>query len=112
MEALEAYEWEDGAAEEDSPPDLDLAVDDDSLPVPAAGFGDEELGAREPILHGDDRKSRAEEDGIGEDEDVQVEELESMMLKMQAVRDMGADMPETERKRFAAEAVRDVMKKL
>lgn len=112
MEALEAYEWEDGAAEEDSPRDLDLAVDDDSLPLATAGFGDEELGARVPILHGDDSEPRAEEEGIGEEEDVQVEELESMMLKMQAVKDMGADMPETERKRFAAEAVRDFMKKL
>jgi len=111
VEALEAHEWEDGAAEE-LPRDLDLAVDDDGLPVPAAGFGDEELGAREPILHDDDRNSRPEDDGIGEEEDLQVEELESMMLKMQAIKDMGADMPETERKRFAAKAVRDVMKKL
>jgi len=64
VEALEAHEWEDGAAEE-LPRDLDLAVDDDGLPVPAAGFGDEELGAREPILHDDDRNSRPEDDGIG-----------------------------------------------
>lgn len=112
MEALEAHEWEDGAVEEDSPRDLDMVVDDDGLPVPAAGFGDEELGSREPILHSDGGKLGAEEDGIGEEENLQVEELESMMLKMQAIKDMGADMPEMERKRFAAKAVRDVMKKL
>jgi len=112
VDALEAHEWEDGAAEEELPRDLDLTVDDDGLPVPAAGFGDEEPGAKEPILHGDDRNSRPEDDGIGEEQDLQVEELESMMLKMQAIKDMGADMPETERKRFAAKAVRDLMKKL
>ena len=39
-----------------------------------------------------------------------VEELENMMLKMQAIKDMGADMPEHERRKFAAKAVRDVMK--
>jgi len=112
MEALEAHEWEDPAAEGELPRDLDSVVHDDGLPVPAAEFGDEEPGAREPILHGKDGESRLEDDRIGEEEEVQVEELESMMLKMQAIKDMGADMPEMERKRFAAKAVRDVMKKL
>ena len=41
-----------------------------------------------------------------------LEELENMMLKMQAIKDMGADMPEHERRKFAAKAVRDVMKDL
>ncbi len=52
--------------------------------------------------------------GAGSEEgaDDGVEELENMMLKMQAIKDMGADMPEAERKRFAATAVKDVMKQL
>ena len=49
-------------------------------------------------------------EGADEGEDEGVEELESMMLKMQAIKDMGADMPEAERRKFAAKAVRDVMK--
>lgn len=52
----------------------------------------------------------AEESDKGRDEGV--EELENMMLKMQAIKDMGADMPEHERRKFAAKAVRDVMKDL
>ena len=39
-----------------------------------------------------------------------VEELEKMMLKIQAIKDMGAGMPDSERRRFAISAVRDVMK--
>lgn len=54
--------------------------------------------------------SGAEECGEGADNSV--EELENMMLKMQAIKDMGADMPEPERRNFAAKAVRDVMKAL
>lgn len=104
-EALEAGEWdgdgEDGGDEDDS-------VDG----VGDLGLGDEELG-KEPILGG-----RVEGNGGGhgkgdeEGEDLQVEELESMMLKMQAIKDMGADMPEGERKKFAKRAVRDVMRTL
>lgn len=41
-----------------------------------------------------------------------VEELENMMLKMQAIKDMGADMPESERSKFAAKSVRDIMQAL
>lgn len=51
-----------------------------------------------------------EESGEGGDEGV--EELENMMLKVQAIKDMGADMPEAERRTFAAKAVRHVMKTL
>lgn len=39
-----------------------------------------------------------------------VEELENMVLRMQAIKDMGADLPDSERRKFAARAVRDVMK--
>ena len=51
-----------------------------------------------------------EAEGSEEGGDEGVEELENMMLKMQAIKDMGADMPESERKKFAAKAVKDVMK--
>ncbi|KAL8729532.1 MAG: hypothetical protein Q9181_004977 [Wetmoreana brouardii] len=55
--------------------------------------------------------------GHGEDlrdkdvaEDLQVEELEGLMLRMQAIKEKGAGMPEEERKRFAAKAVKEIMK--
>ena len=39
-----------------------------------------------------------------------VEELEKMMLKMQAIKDMGAQMPGSDRRKLAVSAVRDIMK--
>jgi len=86
---------------------------------------------------GEEDEERAGEEGVGGeeggDEEDEVEKLEALMLRMQAVRgefassvgrvgyefasltgilDMGADLPEAERKRFAAKAVKDIMKTL
>ena len=55
-------------------------------------------------------KDDIEDEEVEGDEDVLA--LEGMMLKMQAVRDMGADLPEGERRKLAAKAVRDVMRRL
>lgn len=49
---------------------------------------------------------------VDDGEDDHVQELESMMLKLQAIKDMGADLPEAERRKFAAKAIRDVMKNM
>ena len=51
-------------------------------------------------------------EGCDDGADEGVEELENMMMKMQAIKDMGADMPESERRKFAMKAVRDLMKAL
>lgn len=51
-------------------------------------------------------------EGSDEGADEGVEELENTVLKLRAIKDMGADMPESERRKFAAKAVRDVMKGL
>ena len=45
------------------------------------------------------------------DED-EVQKLEGMMLKLQAVRDMSAGLPEDQRRRMAAKAVGEVMREL
>jgi len=74
--------------------------------VGGVGVGEEEGVGGE--AGGEVEGEEGEEDG-GDEE---VRALESMMLKMQAVRNMGADMPEGERRKFAAKAVRDVMKTL
>ena len=72
---------------------------------------------REPILPGKDGKPKADSaaiDANAEDdgEDDQVQELESMMLRLQAIKDMGVDLPEAQRRKFAAKAIRDVMEKM
>ena len=51
-------------------------------------------------------------EGCDEGADEGVEELEHMMLKIQAIKDMGADMPGAERRKFAAKAMRDILKAL
>lgn len=55
-------------------------------------------------VHGDEGSEEGGDEGV--------EELEIMMLRMQAIKDAGADMPEAERRRFTANAVKGVMKKL
>ena len=44
--------------------------------------------------------------------EAQIGDLEQMMLRLQAVKEMGADLPEAERKRAAKKAVRGVMRML
>ncbi|KAH7033556.1 uncharacterized protein B0I36DRAFT_110396 [Microdochium trichocladiopsis] len=45
-------------------------------------------------------------------DDEEVEKIERMMLKLSAVRDMAAGLPEDQRRRMAAKAVNEVMKEL
>lgn len=78
----------------------DLGLDD--------GFGAEAAEVEREMMGLKMAVNGAEESDEGGDEGV--EELENMMLKMQAIKDMGADMPESERRKLAAKAVRDVMK--
>ncbi|KAL8760192.1 MAG: hypothetical protein Q9199_000214 [Rusavskia elegans] len=107
QEALEANEWDGNDLSEDGTDlekelglqDHENTFDDD--------FGlerDDVVGIREAILGQD---ALEEEDTEG---DAQVEELESMMLKMQAIKEKGAGMAEDDRKRLATNAVRDIMK--
>ncbi|CAL8574575.1 hypothetical protein XPA_000530 [Xanthoria parietina] len=105
QEALEANEWDGGdftTDEVDLENELGLrrgetTVDD------VAVERDDVVGIREAIL-GQDTLEDEDDEG-----DAQVEELESMMLKMQAIKEKGAGMPEADRKRLAARTVRDIM---
>lgn len=98
-EALEACEWE-GV-------DVDNISDDLGL---ENGFSAETAEVEREMMELKMTVNGAEGSDEGADEGV--EELENTMLKMQAIKDMGADMPESERKKFAAKAVRDVMRAL
>ncbi|KAL8930634.1 MAG: hypothetical protein Q9208_000505 [Pyrenodesmia sp. 3 TL-2023] len=117
QETLEANEWEeDGGEDLDAEDDdvkhfeAELGLRDDSEGAAPAGMelGNDFEGMHEAILGQDEEGG---DDGCSEG-DIQVDELESMMLKMQAIKEKGADMPEEERKRFAAKAVTEVMKSI
>ena len=145
-EALETNDWEGDDADGLGFEELDLGEDDGDgeggFEAEAKEVEREMLEMRRAIYEsgeggeddgGEGAEEEEEEEEVGEDN--QVEELESMMLKMQAIRgmcsslyivfsggygtiltygiaDMGADMPSSERKKFAATAVRDIMKSL
>lgn len=100
-EALEAHDWDGGDAEDNSD-DLGFGSED-GFGAEAAQLEREMMGLKMAV-HDNGGSEGGGDDGV--------EELESMMLKMQAIKDKGAGMPEAERKRFAARAVRDVMKTL
>lgn len=62
-----------------------------------------------------DRAKGEKEDEKGDevfDEALEVEKIEGMMRKLQAVRDMSAGLPEDQKRRMAAKAVAEVMKDL
>jgi hypothetical protein len=55
-----------------------------------------------------------DEDGYGDaladtEQKNQVDDLDKMMSKLMAVREQSADLPEAQRKRMAAKAVRELM---
>lgn len=97
-EALEANEWD--GVELDALSD-DLGLDD--------GFGAEAAQVEREMMG---LKMAVQGDESDEGGDESVDELETMMLKMQAIKDMGADMPDAERRKFAAKAVAGVTKNL
>ena len=107
LEALEANEWDSGDGEVDGDLTEDALGLEDGFGAEAAQMAREMMGLKMAV-HEEEGLGAAE--GDGGDEEVQ--ELENMILKMQAIKDMGADIPEAERKKFAAKAVRDVMKML
>ena len=118
LEALEAHDWENAEDGVSLPDDFKLEEDDKLLQSSANILGGDS-GAREPILSGPNSKSKDRGNRQGtvldtadEGTDDKIQELEGMMLKLQAIKDMGADMPEAERRKIAAEAVGDLMKKI
>ncbi|PWW74829.1 hypothetical protein C7212DRAFT_206551 [Tuber magnatum] len=66
-------------------------------------FGDEE-STGESSVHG------ITDDDDDEDEEAQVEKLETMMMRMTALKDMGEEVSKQERRRVAAKALSDIMK--
>ncbi|KAI4189459.1 MAG: hypothetical protein LQ346_005103 [Caloplaca aetnensis] len=116
QETLEANEWDEGGGDavistddiKDFEADLGLLDDAKGATPTGMDLGHDFDGMHEAILG---RGEEGADDGCSEG-DIHVEELESMMLKMQAIKEKGASMPEEERKRFAAKAVTEVMKSI
>ncbi|KAI9813566.1 MAG: hypothetical protein M1826_002479 [Phylliscum demangeonii] len=86
------------------------------LLVPLVGHGEEEGEEDEDrldALSSGDRRDRLaagnEDEDEDDDEGLQVEQLEALMAQVQAVREMSKDLPERERRRVAARAVRRMM---
>ena len=114
LEALEANEWESSSGALNTELDVDglpdeLGMEDDGFGAEAAQVEREMVGLKMAV-QGEEGVGSDHEEGDGGDEEVQ--ELENMILKMQAIKDMGADMPEAEKRKFAKRAVSDVMKTL
>ncbi|EEP78471.1 predicted protein [Uncinocarpus reesii 1704] len=113
-EVLEANEWTMFASHEDLANPASGSLDDfaeEGLDIEVGELEREMFGLRMAIEKGEGDGTEGEEDDFDED-DLAVEQLEGLMLRVQAIRDMGADLPESERKRFASKAIRDIMKDL
>ncbi|KAJ5405694.1 hypothetical protein N7465_006978 [Penicillium sp. CMV-2018d] len=126
-EVLETHDWStvggDSGFDGDNDPDVDSDDDlqDQLLGMGGSrGFGDEvhELeremfGLRMAIERGggdgDERDDSDHDDG---EDEIDVESMEALMMRMQAIKDMSSELPEGERKRFAAKAVQDIMREL
>ncbi|KAK3901206.1 hypothetical protein C8A05DRAFT_35122 [Staphylotrichum tortipilum] len=122
LEALEANDWSgDGGEgegweegrEEGGKEEEDAEFDPESM-----GFGfdrEDFVGLRKAIWGGGGDGHEGGAGGEGKEEefgDEDVQKLEKMMLKLQAIRDASAGLPEEQRKRMAARAVGEVMKEL
>ncbi|KAK2060591.1 hypothetical protein LY76DRAFT_644597 [Colletotrichum caudatum] len=95
--------------EQEQQPDADQADDDKE--------DEEKKGAAREALASYETEETAGESRDGDDEDEEldgdeVEKIERMMRKLQAVRDMSAGLPEEQRRRMAKKAVGEVMKEL
>ncbi|KAJ5353765.1 Alpha/gamma-adaptin-binding protein p34, partial [Penicillium brevicompactum] len=120
-EVLETHDWTMTSAEIEDDSDAEDDLEDKLLGVSnSRGFGNEvhELeremfGLRMAIERGGGDGEDEDEDGADADDgELDVESMESLMMRMQTIRDMGSDLPEAERKRFAAKAIHDIMREL
>jgi len=81
----------------------------DGLKLEANELEREMFGLHQAVL---DSERESEEDEEAGDDDITVENLEAAMQRLKTVRDIVAELPEDQKKAFAAKAVADVMKTL
>ncbi|KAK6832271.1 hypothetical protein RU639_004105 [Aspergillus parasiticus] len=111
-EILETHDWastpsgkSDGV--DDVKDELERHLLEDGFDLEVNELEREMVGLRFAIENGDDDLG-----GIDGDDEMKVESMEALMLRMKAIKDMSDELPESERKRFAAKAVRDIMMEL
>lgn len=113
-EALEANEWA-ATVHSDSEPDfddLDLdEIEDAFTRKDEAEMTAELFGMKAALAGNEDFEPEPEEfGGMGSrKQETQVEDLDRLMGKLMAVKEQSAEMPEVQRRRMAARAVREIM---
>ncbi|KAF2723608.1 hypothetical protein K431DRAFT_301515 [Polychaeton citri CBS 116435] len=113
-EALEAHEWDGGSSVEANVFDaFDLGDDEDAL----GDFSHEEaamtaelFGLKASLLGEDNWEPEAEDVASPSNRAKQVDNLDKMMGKLLAIKEQSSDLPEAQRKRMAAQAVRELMR--
>ncbi|PYH34519.1 adaptin-binding domain-containing protein [Aspergillus neoniger CBS 115656] len=120
-EVLETHDW---AATEDAETGLLNDGIDDDLESELLGLDDadngfdlevdelqrEMVGLRMAIERGGG--DGFDDDDDEGDEELRVDAVEALLLRMRAIKDISDELPEAERKRFAAKAVRDIMREM
>ena len=110
-EALEAHIWDAGGSRQDQTPDFSEIEEGLLLDQIAIDDAGEALSDLRKGLLTEQRPLEGEaEAATGSDREVQA--LDSMMAEMQAVKDLVADLPLSERRKVAARAVSGVLKSL
>ncbi|KAL7270940.1 hypothetical protein RUND412_006331 [Rhizina undulata] len=109
QEALEANDWngDDGGAGYDFD-DEDEDGEYDGLKLIGDEMEREMFGLHNAIFGEDGHDGHGTEDEP--DEECQVEMMETVMMRMQALKDLGDDVSKEERRRLAAKAITDIMK--
>ncbi|OJJ44082.1 hypothetical protein ASPZODRAFT_135539 [Penicilliopsis zonata CBS 506.65] len=107
-EVLETHEWEGDQHHDDDLEKTLLGLDGEQQ-----GF-ELEVDELEREMLGLRFAMGREESGDGQDDDeeIKAESLEALMVRMKAIRDMSAELPVEERRKFAAKAVGEIMKEL
>ncbi|EEA23070.1 hypothetical protein EYB26_006880 [Talaromyces marneffei] len=120
-EVLSTHEWTASSSrdvgDEDDDDDIMAFLNSETRGEESTGFKfevdqleREMMGLRFAINGGDNEDDDAHEEE--EDPELQVENLEALMMRMRAIKDMSSDLPESKRKAFAAKAVKDIMREL
>ncbi|EZF32269.1 hypothetical protein H109_01909 [Trichophyton interdigitale MR816] len=115
QEVLETHQWSSSTSDEleQDLESLSLRGDEEAtggFTLEANELEREMAGLRLAINSNRDNDDIGEEFKETGDDSLQVEQLEGLMLRVQAIKEMGADLPDQERKRFAAKAIKDIMK--
>jgi alpha- and gamma-adaptin-binding protein p34 len=113
-EALEANEWTDAADVDDDELDTEIERfedDDDDLESFARDEAEmtAELFGMKAALVGSDFEPDADDIWTPRSQATQVADLDRMMSKLLTVKEQSADLPEQQRKRLAAQAVRELL---